>query len=153
MKWIKKTYLQCIPLHFGIWLSFTVFLALLRNHCYSFHRRKWRLVTSICRGPGPVATRMPFFRRNSNPLQIYSIQDYVHPGDHIQPTYEMTPGFKPLAYIIKNEAFFIIKKTYVSWQTNSYLFFVSNKGKRISKLEKAAKNFVVEIYSVGKWLS
>ena len=30
------------------------------------------------------------------------------------------------------------------------IFFVSNKGKRISKLEKAAKNFVVEIYSVGK---
>ena len=21
------------------------------------------------------------------------IQDYVHPDDHIQPTYEMTPGF------------------------------------------------------------
>ena len=38
-------------------------LALLRNRCYiySFHRTKWRLVTSICRGPGPVATRMPFF--------------------------------------------------------------------------------------------
>ena len=38
-----------------------IFLALLRNHCCSFHRAKWRLVTSICRGPGPVATRMPFF--------------------------------------------------------------------------------------------
>ena len=36
-------------------------LALLRNHCYSFHRTKWRLVTSIWRGPGLVATRMPFF--------------------------------------------------------------------------------------------
>ena len=23
------------------------------------------------------------------------IQDYVHPDDHIHPTYEMTPGFKP----------------------------------------------------------
>ena len=23
------------------------------------------------------------------------IQDYVHPDDHIQTTYEMTPGFKP----------------------------------------------------------
>ena len=22
------------------------------------------------------------------------IQDYVHPDDYIQPTYEMTPGFK-----------------------------------------------------------
>ena len=24
------------------------------------------------------------------------IQDYVHPDDHTKPTYEMTPGFKPL---------------------------------------------------------
>ena len=23
------------------------------------------------------------------------IQDYVHPGDQTQPTFEMTPGFKP----------------------------------------------------------
>ena len=23
------------------------------------------------------------------------IQDYVHPGDQTQPTYEMIPGFKP----------------------------------------------------------
>ena len=23
------------------------------------------------------------------------IQDYVHPDDHTQPTYETTPGFKP----------------------------------------------------------
>ena len=50
------------------------FGALLRNHCYSFHRTKWRLVTSICRGPGPVATRMPFFRWNSNPLQTFQLQ-------------------------------------------------------------------------------
>ena len=27
---------------------------------------------------------------NNNSL----IQDYVHPNDHTQPTYEMTPGFK-----------------------------------------------------------
>ena len=61
MKWIKTSYLQSIPLRFGVCLSFYCFLALLRNHCYSFHRTKWRLVTSIGRGPGPVATRMPFF--------------------------------------------------------------------------------------------
>ena len=24
-----------------------------------------------------------------------AIQTYVHPDDHTQPTYEMTPGFKP----------------------------------------------------------
>ena len=24
-----------------------------------------------------------------------NIQDYVHPDKHTQPTYEMTPGFKP----------------------------------------------------------
>ena len=61
MKWIKKTYLQCIPLRFGVCLSFYCFFGFC-NHCYSFHRTNWRLVTSIiCRGPGPVATRMPFF--------------------------------------------------------------------------------------------
>ena len=27
--------------------------------------------------------------------QLRNIQDYVHPEDHTQPTYEMTPGFKP----------------------------------------------------------
>ena len=27
------------------------------------------------------------------------IQDYVDPDDHAQPTYEMTPGFKP--FIVK----------------------------------------------------
>ena len=32
----------------------------------------WRLVILIWQGPGPVATKMPFFRRNSNPLQIFS---------------------------------------------------------------------------------
>ena len=37
----KKTCLQCILLHFGVRLSFyPVFLALLHNHCYSFHGTK-----------------------------------------------------------------------------------------------------------------
>ena len=28
------------------------------------------------------------------------IQDYVHPDDQTQPTFEMTPGFKPFTVII-----------------------------------------------------
>ena len=27
------------------------------------------------------------------------IQDYVHPDDQTQPTFEMTPGFKPFAQL------------------------------------------------------
>ena len=27
------------------------------------------------------------------------IQEYVHPDDHTQPTYEMTPGFKPFTVL------------------------------------------------------
>ena len=34
------------------------------------------------------------------------IQDYVHPDDHTQPTYEMTPGFKPFTHI-KNRWIFV----------------------------------------------
>ena len=48
------------------------FLALLHNRCYSLHKTKSRLVTLIWQGPGPVATKMPFFRRNSSLLQIFS---------------------------------------------------------------------------------
>ena len=29
------------------------------------------------------------------------ILDYVHPGDQTQPTFEMSPGFKPFTIIIK----------------------------------------------------
>ena len=29
------------------------------------------------------------------------IQDYVHPDDHTQPTYGMTPGFKPFTLLCK----------------------------------------------------
>ena len=33
---------------------------------------------------------------NNNSL----IQDYVHPDDQTQPTFEMTPGFKPFTGLI-----------------------------------------------------
>ena len=28
------------------------------------------------------------------------IQDYVHPDDQTQPTFEMTPGFKPFTWVV-----------------------------------------------------
>ena len=49
-----------------------VFLALLHNHCYSPHKANSRLAISIWQGPGPVATKMLSFRRNSSLLQIFS---------------------------------------------------------------------------------
>ena len=33
------------------------------------------------------------------------VQDYVQPDDHAQPTYEMTPGFKPFAKLLMSTAF------------------------------------------------
>ena len=39
--------------------------------CYSLHKTKSRLVTSIWQSSGPVATKMPLFRRNSSLLQIF----------------------------------------------------------------------------------
>ena len=37
----------------------------------------------------------------NNNSPIPSIQDYVHPDD--QPTYEMTPGFKPFKKLIEEQ--------------------------------------------------
>ena len=33
------------------------------------------------------------------------IQDYIHPDDQTQPTFEMTPGFKPFTEIIELQIF------------------------------------------------
>ena len=33
------------------------------------------------------------------------VQDYVQPDNHAQPTYEMTPGFKPFAKLLMSTAF------------------------------------------------
>ena len=38
---------------------------------------------------------------NNSPIQDY----YVHPDDHAEPTYEMTPGFKPFAKLLMSTAF------------------------------------------------
>ena len=35
---------------------------------------------------------------NSSP-----IQDYVHPDDQTQPTFEMTPAFKPFTVLLRRE--------------------------------------------------
>ena len=31
------------------------------------------------------------------------IQDYVHPDNQTQPTFEMTPGFKPFTVLLRRE--------------------------------------------------
>ena len=78
MKWIKKTYLQSIPLRFGVCLSFYCFfffLALLRNHCYSSvieRSEGWSLWSVGVLDQSQEDCR--FFSRNSNQLQIFQIQ-------------------------------------------------------------------------------
>ena len=58
------------------------------------------------------------------------IQDYVHPDDQTQPTFEMTPGFKPftvLSYKLEDSGFLdtlilvIVVSVYVS---RNYISFV-----------------------------
>ena len=52
-----------------------VSLALLHNHCYSLHKTKSRLVTSIWQCCWPVAAKMPFFRR-SVPTNVNDVAGY-----------------------------------------------------------------------------
>ena len=40
------------------------------------------------------------------------IQDYAHPDDQTQPTFEMTPGFKP----------FTVNKLVTRWKMEAFLF-------------------------------
>ena len=95
MKWIKT--LTCDAFRCVLVSPCLVsgFLALLHNHCYSLQKTKSRLVISIwLQGPGPVATKMPFSRRNSNPLQIFSAPAQ---GKPLFPLWEITRHFSQSA--------------------------------------------------------
>ena len=45
-----------------------------------------------------------------------TIQDYVHPDDHVPPTYEMTPGFKPFTITL----LFNTQRTTQIWTKNKF---------------------------------
>ena len=48
-----------------------------------------------------------------------AIQNYVHPDDHTQPTYEMTPGFKPFTegFLMREEESYseLVKMKQLEW--------------------------------------
>ena len=48
------------------------------------------------------------------------IQDYVHPDDHAQPTYEMTPVFKPFTIIVSSFAL----QNMPALEANQYCIFL-----------------------------
>ena len=55
------------------------------------------------------------------------IQDYVHPDDHVKPTYEMTSGSNLLQFYIANIFLFLITLVVNHQNTNSSLslsFFI-----------------------------
>ena len=75
-------------------------------------------------------------------------QDYVHPDDHIQPTFVWNDFWiqtfhrsKTLAYIIKNEAFFSIKKDLcILADKRAVIFFLcQTRVKELANLRKPQK--------------
>ena len=50
------------------------------------------------------------------------IQDYVYPDDHAQPTYEMTPGFKP-SHILYKSNFRFLKTRKATAEANYVHFY------------------------------
>ena len=49
------------------------------------------------------------------------IQDYVHPDDQTQPTFEMTPGFKPFTKVIV-----VVHRFDVSFYICSHVFIMNS---------------------------
>ena len=48
------------------------------------------------------------------------IQDYFHPDDHVQSTYEMTPGFKPFTLMSTVDNFAVILSLTSVTDVNTY---------------------------------
>ena len=58
----------------------------------------WRF-DNLC--DGHFQSQSELYHVSSNhQLTWYNYVDYVHPDDHTQPTYEMTPGFKPFTAVV-----------------------------------------------------
>ena len=55
------------------------------------------------------------------------IQDYVHPGDQTQPTFEMTPGFKPFTDNLQNYEYI---STFNSMKKSAKKVFQKTKNKQ-----------------------
>ena len=47
-----------------------------------------------------ILTGLPINAINDSRLRSTTIHDYVQPDDHTQPTYGMTPGFKPFTKLM-----------------------------------------------------
>ena len=77
------------------------------------------------------------------------IQDYVHPGDLTQPTFEMTPGFKPFTMVL----LLLIDVKYFSLSGAIFFFvFGSNKiGNGQTKLSFKLKLLTALSISRGKF--
>ena len=56
----------------------------------------------LCTGPPPPLkmTTAQVVETSVTVNNIIPIQDYVHPDDQTQPTFEMTPGFKPFTIFV-----------------------------------------------------
>ena len=76
MKWMKNPYLWCIPLCFGVSLScFCFFWLYSITTVTPFNRWSPRLVISIwLQGPGPGATKMPFFAEIQINCNFFQLQ-------------------------------------------------------------------------------
>ena len=57
-----------------------------------------------------------------------SIQDYVHPGDQTQPTFEMTPGFKPPTVTIQ-----LLKLLYICIGRKTWAYNLSKRDETFNK--------------------
>ena len=66
-----------------------------------------------------MTTAQPLMLLKHQSLPTTPIQDYVHPDDHAEPTYEVTLVFKPFTVLL----FIIVKETHPLILIVVYVFF------------------------------
>ena len=61
-----------------------------------FHKLHVDIITlKLIRNNNAIITTTPVVETSVTVNNNSPIQDYIHPDDQTQPTFEMTPGFKP----------------------------------------------------------
>ena len=78
-------YWDSLGSHYPMWLQLPLSLMTQLTRCWLYP-----LTLTLKMTTAQVVEMSVTVNNNS------AIQDYVHPDNHTQPTYEITPGFKPL---------------------------------------------------------
>ena len=108
---------------------------MLRLNCIKKHYQHFNLIVVLFKSRLSLIVRVNVVLNrtvnNNSP-----IQDYVHPDDQTQPTFEMTPGFKPFTVVLLFFSLYLKIADILGWHRSFWNWKHEIHGKIMIMLKK-----------------